>query len=299
MESKTPAPEGNSFLRALEYSTNLILPERTYTEHTDAKAFFFYPVIGLAEGMLAAILPLTICAVAGHLQGVVLASGLIYVFMLEWLTGFKFMKNFAKICSVKQTHTTRAERIAMLESENESVSCAGAACIAMLVGAKILIVYILFLRLAIFENLSFLAFALVFTPVFARICMLWTASAKGSFFITAALVANFLVFSYITCVYLGLVRIYNVFATADSFSVFFAALGDFITTNGIPFIIVTAGARFIFYILAAGFAVHLIWTVQAKRLFGSIPAKVLSAVSETAEISVLTAFLLIGDILFL
>jgi cobalamin synthase len=143
------------------------------TPDTVRKSLYWYPLAGLYIGIAASLLPLFFVACFSSLQAFVLFSGCIYVFMTAWLSGFSGFRNLAIFTdALAERKLSPAERVQKMLAEQTHPGYAGVTACAILAASKLLLIYLLFTRLALFEKAALLGFFLVTTPFFARLFMM-------------------------------------------------------------------------------------------------------------------------------
>jgi hypothetical protein len=146
------------------------------TPDTVRKSLYWYPLAGLYIGIAASLLPLFFVACFSSLQAFVLFSGCIYVFMTAWLSRFSGFRDLAIFTdALAERKLSPAERVQKMLSEQTHPGYAGVTACAILASSKLLLIYLLFTRLALFEKTALLGFFLITTPFFARLFMMLLA----------------------------------------------------------------------------------------------------------------------------
>lgn len=145
------------------------------------QALVLQPVIGLFLGILAAIPVVLCCEYAGGLQGILLFTSVIYLFLLEWMTRFKGLHGLTRAAHAMQHYgIPPEERLSLLETEKNSIG--DGVCTSFYVVAKAMVVYLLFTRLALFRSDVALALVLGLTPALSRAAMLFAFPSRDADF---------------------------------------------------------------------------------------------------------------------
>lgn len=159
-----------STLTLFRFQTKPVTPELA------KKSLFWYPLAGLYIGLAASILPLFFVAFFNSLQAFILFSGCIYVFLTAWLSRFSGFQSIAIFTdALANRKLTPAERVTAMYQENRQPGYAGVTACAILASSKLLLIYLLFTRLALFDKTTLLGFFLISTPFFARLFMVMAA----------------------------------------------------------------------------------------------------------------------------
>ena len=286
-------------LAALSFGTRFHGPVKPAEPALYSRALAFQPFAGLLIGITAAIPTLFVSASFRGLQGFILLASGIYIFLLEWLTRFDNLHAFDAACRMLAgTGVSPEERLGRAAQPGSSP------CTSLLVGLKLLVMYLIFMRTALFGDNMMLALALVAIPFFGRVAMLY-AYPSGSgrerpevfevvrlFWVLLAM--GMLAFA------LGVIRTYG----GDFFSFrsmkltmsgFHSRTGD--VTGFSPLLtVVSLGIQDAVTFLASGFLAVLYWNTEAsKKLRVSPPPQFAGAVCETAEFAAMIVFLILAD----
>ena len=159
---------------ALRFGTRFHGPVKPDESALYSRALAFQPFLGLLIGAVAAIPTLFVSASFRGLQGFILLASGIYVFLLEWLTRFDNLHAFDTACRMLAGAGVSPE-----ERLGRAVQPGSSPCTALLVGLKLLVMYLIFMRTALFGDNMMLALTLVAVPFFGRIAMLF-AYPSGS-----------------------------------------------------------------------------------------------------------------------
>jgi hypothetical protein len=181
----------------------------------------------------------------------------------------------------------------------------GSPCTALLVGLKLLVMYLIFMRTALFGDNMMLALTLVAVPFFGRIAMLFAyPSGAGrerpevwqGFRLLWVLLAMGLI-----SLALGMIRTYG----GDFFSFrsmkltmsgFHSQGGGGVSGVSLLVAIISLGIQDAVTFLASGFLSVLYWNTEAsKKLRVSPPPEFAGAVCETAEFASMIVFLILAD----
>jgi hypothetical protein len=286
-------------LAALSFGTRFRGPVKPSEPALYSRALTLQPFAGLLVGVIAAVPTLFVSANFRGLQGFILLASGIYVFLLEWLTRFDNLHAFDAACRMLAGKNVSPE-----ERLGRANQPGGSPCTALLVGLKLLVMYLIFMRTALFGDNMMLALTLVAVPFFGRVAMLFAyPSGNGRerpevyeavrlFWVLLAMCL--LAFA------LGMIRTYG----GDFFSFrsmkltmsgFRSRGGD--ATGVSPFVaVVSLGIQDAVTFLAGGFLSVLYWNTEAsKKLRVSPPPEFAGAVCETAEFASMIVFLILAD----
>ena len=285
-------------LAPIRFGTRFLGPVKPSDPRMHAYALALQPLVGLVFGLAVAILPLFVAANFRGLQGLMLFASGIYLFLLEWGTRFDHLHAFDAACRVLAgTGVSPEERLSRLGAPGSSP------CTAMLVGLKILLMYLIFMRTALFGDHMMLAFVLVFVPFIGRIAMLYSyptypgaqpgvvrGAVKVFWVLTALLLLAFV---------LGVLRTYGGdFFSLRSMKLTMSGFGGGNNHGGVPPLIalVSLGIQDTFLFFASGFLTALYWNTEASKKLGFCPAPCFAgAVCETAELASMIVFLIVAD----
>ena len=285
-------------LAPIRFGTRFLGPVRPSDPRVYARALALQPLVGILIGVAAAILPLFVAVNFRGLQGLMLFASGIYVFLLEWVTRFDNLHGFDAACRVLAgTGVPPDERLERLSAPGSSP------CTALLIGLKLLLMYLIFMRSALFGDHMMLAIVLVFVPFIGRIAMLCSypsfpgpqtgtagAAVKLFWMLVAVILLGFV---------LGLLRTYG----GDFFSLrtMKLTMSGFREGNhygGVPPVIalISLGIQDTFSFLASGFMTVLYWNTEASKKLQFSPAPCFAgAVCETAELAAMIIFLIVAD----
>ena len=284
-------------LAAFSFGTRFRGPMKPDSPRVFSHALALQPLIGLFIGFAATLLPFFLAAGFRDLQGLVLFASGIYLFLLEWLTRFDNLHAFDAACrALAGAEAPPEERLGRLGQPGSSP------CTALLVGLKIMLMYLIFLRTALFGDLLLLLFILVSVPFLGRIAMLFAyPSSPGKlpgsigiavkvFWVFAALI--------LMAFTLGLLRtcggdffsFRSMKLTMSGFG--FAQNGS----GGVPplIAIISLGVQDTFSFFLSGYLAVLYWNTEAQFKLGMRPAPCFAgAVCETAELGAMIVFLIL------
>ena len=288
-----------AFLAVFSFGTRFRGPVKPDSSCMYSFALAMQPLVGLLIGFAAALLPLFTTAFFRDLQGLVLFTSGIYLFLLEWLTRFDNLHAFDAACrSLAGADAKPEERLARLGQPGSSP------CTALLVGLKLMLMYMIFLRAALFGKMLLLLFILVAVPFLGRIAMLFAYPSSpgkqpGSVRLAIKLLwalAALILLAFI----LGLLRAYghdffsfrSMKLTMSGFSL------DRNGSGGVPLLIaiVSLGIQDTFLFLASGYLAVLYWNTEAQFKLETKPAPCFAgAICETAELSAMIVFLILTN----
>ena len=155
-------------LAALSFGTRFRGPVKPAEPALYSRALTLQPFAGLLIGAVATLPTLLVSANFRGLQGFVLLASGIYVFLLEWLTRFDNFHAFDAACRMLAGKNVSPE-----ERLGRANQPGGSPCTALLVGLKLLVMYLIFMRTALFGDNMMLALTLVAVPFFGRVAMLF------------------------------------------------------------------------------------------------------------------------------
>ena len=249
--------------------------------------------------MIAAVPTLFISANFRGLQGLILFASAIYLFLLEWLTRFDNLHAFDAACRMLAgANVSPEERLARAAQGGSSP------CTSVLIGLKLLLLYLIFMRTALFGDNMMLALMLLFVPFFGRIAMLYAyPSGSGR---NRPEVAEFIRLFWVLfamtllALALGMIRTYG--GDFFSFRSMKLTMSGFRARGGAatgfsPFLtVVSLGIQDAVTFLATGFLSALYWNTEAtKKLRTAPPPQFAGAVCETAELGAMIVFLILAD----
>ena len=284
---------------ALRFGTRFRGPVKPDEPALYSRALTLQPFAGLLIGLIAAVPTICICSNFRGLQGLVLFVSGIYIFLLEWLTRFDNLYAFDAACRMLAgTDVSPEERLARAGQPGSSP------CTAVLIGLKLLLLYLIFMRTALFGDNLMLALTLLFVPFFGRVAMLFAwpggdgrerpevrAAAKAFWALLAVI---------LLALALGMIRTYG----GDFFSLrtMKLTMSGFRTRGGTgpgvsPLVaVVSLGIQDAVTFLAGGFLTVLYWNTEAaKKLRSAPPPEFAGAVCETAELAAMIVFLILAD----
>ena len=283
-------------LAAVSFGTRFRGPSKPANSALFTAALALQPAAGLWVGLAAAVLPMFLAINFRSLQGLMLFASGIYLFLLEWLTRFDNLHEFDAACRMLAGANIPPEERIRRRSEPGSSPCT-----AMLIGLKLLLLYLIFMRTALFGDHMMLAVTLVAVPFFGRIAMLFSypsgtrkAPAVGGpvkvFWILLAL--------FLLAFVLGMLRTFG--GDFFSFRTMKLTMSGFNGGNGsgVPPLValVSLGIQDTFLFFGAGFLSVMYWNTEAAKKLGVKPSPFFAgAVCETAELASMIIFLILAD----
>ena len=283
-------------LATVSFGTRFRGPVKPADSGLFAAALALQPAAGLWLGLAAAVLPMFLAVNFRGLQGLMLFGSGVYLFLLEWLTRFDNLHEFDSACRMLAgANVPPEERLARRTQPGSSP------CTPMLIGLKFLLLYLIFMRTALFGDHMMLAVTLVFIPFFGRIAMLFSypsgekkvASVGFPVKIFWTLLALFLL-----AFLLGLLRTYGGdFFSFRTMKLTMSGFGDRSGGGVPPFIaLVSLGIQDTFSFFAAGYLTVMYWNTEAsKKLRERATPFFAGAVCETAELAAMVIFLILAD----
>lgn len=283
-------------LATVSFGTRFRGPVKPADSGLFAAALALQPAAGLWLGLAAAVLPMFLAVNFRGLQGLMLFGSGVYLFLLEWLTRFENLHEFDAACRMLAgANVPPEERLARRTQPGSSP------CTPMLIGLKFLLLYLIFMRTALFGDHMMLAVTLVFIPFFGRIAMLFSypsgekkvASVGFPVKIFWTLLALFLL-----AFLLGLLRTYGGdFFSFRTMKLTMSGFGDRSGGGVPPFIaLVSLGIQDTFSFFAAGYLTVMYWNTEAsKKLRERATPFFAGAVCETAELAAMVIFLILAD----
>ena len=282
-------------LAAVSFGTRFQGPLKPADTGLFAAALALQPAAGLWIGLAAAILPMFLAVNFRGLQGLMLFASGIYLFLLEWLTRFDNLHEFDSACRMLAGANIPAE-----ERIRRRTQAGSSPCTAMLIGLKLLLLYLIFMRTALFGDHMMLAVTLVAVPFFGRIAMLFAypSGKKGPAVGGAVRIFWTLLALVLLAFVLGMLRTYG--GDFFSFRTMKLTMSGFNGANGDgvpPFIaLVSLGLQDTFLFFGAGFLSVMYWNTEAQKKLGEKPSPFFAgAVCETAELAAMIIFLILAD----
>ena len=284
---------------ALRFGTRFHGPVKPAEPVLYSRALALQPFAGLLIGVIAAFPTLFISASFRGLQGFILLASGIYLFLLEWLTRFDNLHSFDAACRMLAgTDVSPEERLARAGQPGSSP------CTPVLIALKMLVMYLIFMRTALFGDNMMLALALVAVPFFGRIAMLFAyPSGSGKERPEAGMAVKLfwlLLAVILLAVALGAIRTYG--GDFFSFRTMKLTMSGFHARgaggSGVsPLVaVVSLGIQDAVTFLAAGFLSVLYWNTEASKKLRSVPpTQFAGAVCETAEFASMIVFLILAD----
>lgn len=284
---------------ALSFGTRFRGPAKPADPVLYSRALILQPFAGLLVGAIAAAPTVYFSSGFRGLQGMILFMSGIYVFLLEWLTRFDNLHAFDAACRMLAGKgVSPEERLGRADQPGSSP------CTAILIGLKLLVMYLVFMRTALFGDSLMVALTLVAVPFFGRIAMLFaypSGNGRERPEVMDALRLLWVILAVaLVAVALGMIRTYG----GDFFSFrsmkltmsgFRGRGGD--ATGFSPFLtVVSLGVQDAVTFLASGFLSVMYWNTEAsKKLRVSPPPEFAGAVCETAELAAMIVFLILAD----
>ena len=287
-----------NILAPVRFGTRFLGPVKPSDPREFARALAFQPLIGIGIGFAAAVLPFFVAVHFRGLQGLILFASAVYLFLLEWVTRFDNLHAFDAACRMLAgTGVSAEERMKRLDGQGSSP------CTAMLIGMKILLMYLIFMRSALYGDHMMLFIVLLGVPFIGRIAMLFSyPSRPGVLTGTAGAalkvfwgLAALLILAFV----LGVLRTYG--GDFFSFRAMKLTMSGFRGSNqfgGVPPVIalVSLGIQDTFAFFSSGFLSVLYWNTEASKKLGFTPAPCFAgAVCETAELASMIVFLIVAD----
>lgn len=284
---------------ALRFGTRFHGPVKPDEPALYSRALAFQPIAGLLIGVIAAVPTLLVSANFRVLQGLILFASGIYLFLLEWLTRFDNLHAFDAACRMLAgTGIPPEERLARAAQPGSSP------CTPVLIGLKMLLLYLIFMRTALFGDNMMLALMFLFVPFFGRIAMLFSypsGSGRERPEVHDVIRLGWVVVAMLLlAAALGAIRTYGgdffSFRTMKLTMSGFHARGGGVSGVSPLVAVVSLGIQDAVTFLAAGFLSALYWnTESSKKLHSAPPPQFAGAVCETAELAAMIVFLILAD----
>ena len=283
---------------ALHFGTRFRGPVKPDEPALYSRALALQPFAGLLIGVIAAVPTLFVSANFRGLQGLILFASGIYLFLLEWLTRFDNLHAFDAACRMLAgTGVPPEERLARAAQPSSSP------CTPVLFGLKMLVMYLIFMRTALFGDNLMLALMFLFVPFFGRIAMLFaypSGSGRERPEVHDVIRLGWVVVAMLLLAFaLGMIRTYG--GDFFSFRTMKLTMSGFHARGGgsgvSPLVAVASlGIQDAVTFLAAGFLSVLYWNTEAaKKLHSAPPPQFAGAVCETAELAAMIVFLILAD----
>ena len=284
---------------AVSFGTRFRGPVKPAEPALYSRALALQPLAGLLVGVIATVPALFVSASFRGLQGFVLLASGIYVFLLEWITRFDNLHAFDAACRMLAGAGVSPE-----ERLGRAAQPGSSPCTAVLIGLKLLVMYLIFMRTALFGDNMMLALTLVAIPFFGRIAMLFaypSGSGGERPEVHDVIRLGWVILAMgLLAIALGMIRTYggNFFSFRSmklTMSGFRTRGGD--TTGFSPLLtLVSLGIQDAVTFLASGFLSVLYWnTESSKKLKVSPPPAFAGAACETAEFGAMLVFLILAD----
>ena len=283
---------------ALRFGTRFRGPVKPDEPALYSRSLALQPFAGLLIGVIAAVPTLFVSANFRGLQGLILFASGIYLFLLEWLTRFDNLHAFDAACRMLAgTGVPPEERLARAAQPGSSP------CTPVLFGLKMLVMYLIFMRTALFGDNLMLALMFLFVPFFGRIAMLFaypSGSGRERPEVHDVIRLGWVVVAMLLLAFaLGMIRTYG--GDFFSFRTMKLTMSGFHARGGgsgvSPLVAVASlGIQDAVTVLAAGFLSVLYWNTEAaKKLHSAPPPQFAGAVCETAELAAMIVFLILAD----
>ena len=284
---------------ALSFGTRFRGPAKPAEPLLYSRALALQPLAGLLIGAAAALPTVFLTANFRGLQGLILLASGIYLFLLEWLTRFDNLHAFDAACRMLAGPDVSPE-----ERLGRAALPGSSPCTALLVGLKMLTLYLIFMRTALFGDNLMLALTLVSVPFFGRIAMLFSYPAGSGKnrpeVFNSARIFWVLLATILLALALGMIRRYGggffSFRTMKLTMSGFRGSGS--GASGISRLaaIISIGIQDAVSFLAGGFLSVLYWNTEASKKLRFSPApEFAGAVCETAELAAMIVFLILAD----
>ena len=284
---------------ALRFGTRFHGPVKPDEPALYSGALALQPFAGLLIGAIAAVPTLFISGDFRGLQGLILFASGIYLFLLEWLTRFDNLHAFDAACRMLAgANIPPEERLA------RAVQPGSSPCTAVLISLKMLVLYLIFMRTALFGDNMMLALLFLFVPFFGRIAMLFaypSGSGRERPEIHDVIRLGWVILAMLLLAFaLGAIRTFGgdffSFRTMKLTMSGFHARGGAVTGVSPLVAVVSLGIQDAVTFLAAGFLSVLYWNTEAaKKLHSAPPPQFAGAVCETAELAAMVVFLILAD----
>lgn len=309
----------DKLLQPLKLAFNELTLFRFHTPETTPelakKSLFWYPLAGLYIGLAAALLPLFFVACFSTLQAFVLFSGCVYVFLTAWLSRFSGFRDLAIFTdALADRKLSQAERVQKMLQTQEHPGYAGVTACAILASSKLLLIYLLFTRLALFEKTTLLGFFLITTPFFARLFMMIAAghnnAATGEpeysiagklnvpFVILLFLILTPLCILYLSICY-GFGEFVQPFAPQKTLAVVTQTFHIWKQQKDFAVQCLLQGARIMACIYGAGIFAAIYVNGESKTWMGGSTRVAAGTTAEIAEILILAGALIAADFILL
>ena len=282
-------------LAAVSFGTRFQGPVKPADSGLFAAALALQPAAGLWIGLAAAVLPMFLAVNFRGLQGLMLFASGIYLFLLEWLTRFDNLHEFDAACRMLAGANVPPEERIRRRTQSGSSPCT-----AILIGLKLLLLYLIFMRTALFGDHMMLAVTLVSVPFFGRIAMLFAYPSGKTGPAVSGVVKTFwmLLALFLLAFLLGMLRIYG--GDFFSFRTMKLTMSGFNGSNGngvAPLIVlISLGIQDTILFFGAGFLSVIYWNTEASKKLGEKPSPFFAgAMCETAELATMTIFLILAD----
>ena len=280
----------------LRFGTRFLGPVKPSDPRMFSCALGLQPLVGLLIGVFAAFLPLFVAVNFRGLQGLMLFASGIYLFLLEWITRFDNLHAFDTACrALAGTGISPEERLKRLGQTGLSP------CTAMLIALKLLLLYLIFMRTALFGDHMMLVIMLTTVPFLGRVAMLFSypsASGEEPTIATPVKIFWMLLALVLLAFTLGLLRTFG--GDFFSFRAMKLTMSGFNSANtgGVPPLValISLGVQDTFSFFAAGFMAVLYWNTEAAKKLGvGRTSYFAGAVCETAELAAMIIFLILAD----
>lgn len=287
-----------NLLAPLSFGTRFRGPSKPSDPRVYSRALALQPPVGLLLGAAAAVLPLFMTVCFRGVQGFMLFASGVYLFLLEWLTRFDHLHGFDAACRALAGYgVPPGERLARLGQPGSSP------CTPLLIGLKLLLLYLIFMRTALFGDNMLLAIVLVAVPFLGRTAMLFSypsepaRNGSGGIGSVGSAVKLFwtLTALLLLAIALGMLRVYGGdFFSFRTMKLTMSGFGD----GGLPplFALISLGIEDTGSFFVSGFLTMLYWNTEAEKKLKMRPAPCFAgAVCETAELAAMIIFLILCD----
>jgi hypothetical protein len=282
---------------ALSFGTRFRGPAKPADPVLYSRALILQPFAGLLVGAIAAAPTVYFSSGFRGLQGMILFMSGIYVFLLEWLTRFDNLHAFDAACRMLAGKNVSPE-----ERLGRAAQTGGSPCTALLVGLKLLVMYLIFMRTALFGDNMMLALTLVAVPFFGRVAMLFaypSGSGRERPEVYDVIRLGWVIVAMLLLAFaLGMIRTYGGdFFSFRTMKLTMSGFGDRSGGGVPPFIaLVSLGVQDTFSFFAAGYLTVMYWNTEAsKKLREKRSPFFAGAVCETAELASMIIFLILTD----
>ncbi len=301
-----------SFFFALSFLTRFSCPMVHPAEKIWHNAVFYFPLIGMILGFTAGFFPMLAAWYLEGLQGVVLFFSIVYVGLLELQSRFLHLDGFCDCCDGFYAMTDSVEkRLAIMKDPHVGSAAVGSAI--LLISAKVLAVYLLFMRLAIFEEYLLLGLCLIVIPAPARYAMVWAAYGSkyprengtgkaliGQISFIKGILLPGMILSSLIFGGFGLLAtfrsLFPLIGSGENYLDGFRQIAHLLQKSPSYWQLVFSNGGLVWLLVLLGTYFSVVfWKNKAKNKIGGVTGDVLGAVCETCELMMMIAMLIVAD----